>query len=220
MACSRSAVSCTEKSNVSCYPVWGFGIPRACMFLLWFYVGYWFERHRVRLNAVIIKRMGWPAIFAASLAYAAALKFLWSVPDLSEASRNHLLFLAAAAGVAITYCVCLRLSLRPAAGLDSTVSFLSKYSYEMYLYSDPLNYILIGSVAYFSLEHLFASQLTWAAMIAFRILIAMLAPLLIALALKPAAARSHSSLLAPRSSLLITSSLVPLKLAFYEQQNT
>ena len=126
---------------------------------------------------------GW---IAYSVCYVALLNFWWSHPDLPGVpgwmTVMHLgMPLLAIVG---TYALCLKLSQKAYPILERTFGIISKYSMEIYLYSDPLNYVILALIGAFALEAWFDYETTWGAMYIFRIVATTLIPIAIALTLK------------------------------------
>lgn len=116
-------------------------IPYAMMHLFWFYTGCYFEKCREQINSFIRLRLNkWKVIM-----FFAGIQIILSFLNLKI---PHILtyftyYALAMSGMLLAYAVCYKLMLMRCGLIDKTVKVISKNSYDLYLFSDPFNYIFI-----------------------------------------------------------------------------
>lgn len=136
------------------------GITEAMSYLVWFYVGFYFERCRERVNLFIRSHIGWATVVAIIIIYAILvianrhLPMLTGIGSIGYATYYPLAFM----GMLATYTLCYKaLQITPPHYLKF-INRISRYSYGLYLFSDPINYVIIYVVAVYGLSCYFASD--------------------------------------------------------------
>lgn len=128
---------------------------------IYFYCGYLFERKRNELNEVLTGKkillisLMWCVLFVVSCFSA--------VGFINKLIHHVILWLTALAGMLAFYGFCYRITLRN--GESGYLSWLSKKSMGIYLYSDPLNYlclsVFVGGFSLFSLGDEYAALMLY-----------------------------------------------------------
>lgn len=115
-------------------------ISNAFLYLFWFYIGFYFEHFRSRFNLFITKKIKWWHIF------------LWLSIDILGIILNKQLpnilhyityFIFSINGMAIVYIICVKSIPYLSNKTRYLINKISSNSYGLYLYSDPINYIII-----------------------------------------------------------------------------
>ena len=136
------------------YHICFFNIQTSLAYLIWFYVGFYFEQKRVQINSYIHRYIRLNVVFIAFLIYPALVflngKFFKGI-ELCYITYYPLAMI----GMAITYILCYKVLLMTSV-LSKEINILSSNSYGLYLYSDSINYLIISLVASLSLFNLFA----------------------------------------------------------------
>lgn len=128
-------------------------VQAAAIYLFWFYAGFYFERHREATNTFIRKHVPTIITIAALLAYPLIVIMNGRIPSLTK----HLsYYLVAIYGMTTCYALCLKLLSVSPPRLLSIVNKISNDSYGLYLYSDPVNYVIIYAVYALGLSDMFA----------------------------------------------------------------
>ena len=130
-------------------------IQTSLIYLSWFYVGFYFECYREKINSFVKTHVKWKVLIAATLFYPMIVYLNGKLPG---ASRYLSYYPIAIWGMFVTYCLCYKaLQITPPHCL-TFVNKISSYSYGLYLFSCPPNYIIIKAVAYFDISCYFASD--------------------------------------------------------------
>lgn len=135
-----------------------FNILTAFYYLFWFYVGFYFEQYRERVNQYILSYLSWTKGMIACIAYIALVfvaNRLSHIPGLNTVS----VYAFAPIGMVLTYALCcMSLTIAPPRLLN-TITNISKESYGLYLYSDPINYVILCIVSNYSLQWIYSDNL-------------------------------------------------------------
>ena len=130
-------------------------IQSAFIYLLWFYIGFYFEHIRERANKLVDKHIGWWIIGVFIILYPFFVFLANKLPH--GIGFGYITYYPKAVlGMAITYILCYKLNRITPPELLNIIKKLSGHSYGLYLYSDPVNYFIIYLISYYSLSDLFA----------------------------------------------------------------
>lgn len=133
-------------------------ILTAFQYLLWFYVGFYFEQYREQVNEYISKHVSWVICFAVIFAYVVlifAAGHLPRIPGFNTVS----VYLFAPIGMMLTHAMCYKsLTITPPQLLN-LITGISKDSYGLYLFSDPINYVVLMFVSDYSLQWIYSDNL-------------------------------------------------------------
>lgn len=120
-------------------------ITQALLFLLWFYVGFYFEKYRLKLNEMFINKLSWMQWVLWLIIHFVGVYFYGHSPNLVSYALYYILALS---GMALIYSACImsmnKLGKRPRRYIEK----VSVDSYGLYLYSDPINYVIIYMVSH------------------------------------------------------------------------
>ncbi|TWH59728.1 fucose 4-O-acetylase-like acetyltransferase [Desulfitobacterium sp. LBE] len=132
-------------------------VPLPCFinvfrYLFWFYIGFLFEKYRLKVNDIIIR---YPTISVSSTIWSfAIINFLTMYADRID---NFTIFSTGAVfimktlltflGILVTYVISLLLSQWQFFNCSKVVSILDKYSMDIYLFHDPLNYFILFAIS-------------------------------------------------------------------------
>ena len=118
-------------------------IPSAMRDLFWFYTGFYFEENRERINSFVKLKLRNHFMIT-------ALVFIQIILVYFNAKLPHFIkyftyYILAISGMFLTYTACYKLTF---SGLSfhirNSLRKVSKNSYDLYLFSDPFNYIFIS----------------------------------------------------------------------------
>lgn len=141
---------------------------------LWFYCGFMFEPIRTRFNKLVNLRNTIISVFVFGAAFIVNMKFMKKIEYISDLYS----VIVALCGMVMTYNICYVLS---GTNITDTklFNFFARDSFGMYLYSDPLNYVIlaIGVSAFGS--SLFSDNLGSVAIIGSRFIITTLSSLVV-----------------------------------------
>ena len=116
-------------------------IPYAMMYLFWFYIGCYFEKCREQINSFMSLKLNKWKILMLFVGIQMILSFLnLKIPHLLTYFTYYAL---ATSGMLLAYAVCYKVMLMRCGLIDKTLKTISKNSYDLYLFSDPFNYIFI-----------------------------------------------------------------------------
>lgn len=111
------------------------------MYLIWFYSGTYFEMHREQINSFTKRRLNKWSVMAVFIILQVVLSYINSKQPHPITYFTY--YVLAISGMLLTYVICYRLSLSRYKSIDKNIRAISKYSYDLYLFSDPYNYIFI-----------------------------------------------------------------------------
>lgn len=119
-------------------------IPYAMMYLFWFYTGCYFEKFREQINLFISFKLNKWKILMLFSGIQIILSFLnLKIPHVFTYFTYYAL---AMSGMLLAYAVSYKLMFMRCNIIDKTLKTISKNSYELYLFSDPFNYIFISII--------------------------------------------------------------------------
>ena len=120
--------------------------------LLWFYLGYIFEYYRISVNRKFIKHKAFH-LFALFFTYIFFWVLHWLIFHNASPIHTGISFLITFWGIMISYFALLLISFSTKVIQGKIYRVLRKYSLEIYLYADPLNYVILyilSTSSYFS----------------------------------------------------------------------
>lgn len=116
-------------------------VPNAMLYFFWFYVGFYFEKNRERINSFMrLNLNGWKTIIML-LIMQVILTYLNSKLPYSITYLTY--YILAISGMFSTYVICYKLMLIKDSFISKGIKTISKDSYDLYLFSDPYNYLFI-----------------------------------------------------------------------------
>lgn len=131
----------------------------AFQYLLWFYVGFYFEQYREQVNDFILKHVSWMICISAIFAYVFLIFTAGHLPRIPGFNTVSV-YIFAPIGMILTYAACYKsLTITPPPYLLNIITKISKESYGVYLYSDPINYIILMLVSDYSLQWIYSDNL-------------------------------------------------------------
>lgn len=127
-------------------------IQTAFVYFIWFYVGFFFEKERIQINSYIKEHIGWRVLLIIGAFYPIMVFYNTKLPyDLCCFSYYPL----AVIGMFLTYILCYKILLITPVCYMKYIKQISTNSYGLYLYSDPINYVIIYIITVYSLSDLF-----------------------------------------------------------------
>ena len=130
----------------------------ACYYLLWFYVGFYFEQYRLRFNQYISAHISWTKGVVACAIYIALIYASGKLPHIPGLSTVSI-YIFAPIGMALTYALCYKSLTITKPRLLTVITYISKESYGLYLYSDPINYVVLWLVSDYSFQCIYSDNL-------------------------------------------------------------
>lgn len=130
-------------------------IQSAFIYLLWFYMGFYFEHKRERINKFVNRYIGQNIAIAFIIIYPVCTFFCNRLPH--GMGLGYITYYPMAVlGIIVTYILCYKFKRNASPQILGYINKLSSNSYGLYLYSAPVNYIIIYFISYYSLSDLFA----------------------------------------------------------------
>lgn len=137
-----------ESSHHICF----LNIQTAFVYFVWFYVGFFFEKKRILINSYIKEYIGWRILLIIWIVYPVMVFCNTKLPhNLCYFSYYPLAII----GISLTYIVCYKSLLITPVRYMKYIKQISANSYGLYLYSDPINYVIIYFISVYSLSDLF-----------------------------------------------------------------
>lgn len=133
-------------------------IPSACYYLLWFYVGFYFELYRERFNDYISAHPSWSKGVVACVIYVVLIFTSGKMPHV-PGFNTFSIYIFAPIGMALTYALCYKSMKITSQRLMKVITYISKESYGLYLYSDPINYVVLWFVSDYSLQWIYGENI-------------------------------------------------------------
>lgn len=129
-------------------------IITAFQYLLWFYVGFFFESRREKFNQYISHNVTWFWCVGGCTLYIVLVFAFGKIPHIPGFGTLSA-YVLAPLGMALTYTVCYKsLAFTPPILLN-IITNTSKNSYGLYLYSDPINYVILYLVNTYSMQWIY-----------------------------------------------------------------
>lgn len=140
-----------------------FSIPHAFVYLFWFYVGFYFSQYRAKANVAIEKH---PLLYFIITLTCYLLCFYLSLHlHLLSVLSIGIKYLTTVLGIACIYIICYKLVGHLHKLFDTMLCWVSRFSYELYLYHDPIQNIVLFIVGkYFSFSTILANNVLCASL--------------------------------------------------------
>ena len=147
------------------------GIPGAFSNLIWFYYGVFYEKNRETFYQFFKKRLYHYILFLGTV-------FVY-ILYLCVFRKNEIVYaVVGLCGVTVSYFAAYILA-KQSQWNSQIIEKINRFSFSIYLYSDPLNYVILKGINDFQLNNIFSSNILSVFVFFFRIFITMTAAMLL-----------------------------------------
>lgn len=149
-------------------------IQSSLMYLFWFYLGFYFELNREKITDYITQNITWQTLIIMVIFYC-----LLVFTDIIFTTTYLSYYVLGLLGIIISFATCIKtLRIIPSKYLNNIIK-ISTNSYGIYLYSDPINYLIIGIVSHYSLYTILTTNVLSISVYIFRFLTTLFGALLV-----------------------------------------